>query len=227
LADLLGRPMIEHVWRRCLAVPGLDVICAATDSPEIFKAVEAFGGRALMTSARHASGTDRLAEAADLLGLADDDVVVNVQGDQPALDPLHPAQMVQALLDDPTLAAATVAVPFADPEEAADPNHVKAVFGRDGRALYFSRAPIPWPRDGQTITRYKHVGLYAYRAGFLRRFTTWPPGRLEEIEKLEQLRILEMGEAIQVVVVKGLSPEVDVPADLAKAAVALTARGLA
>jgi 3-deoxy-manno-octulosonate cytidylyltransferase (CMP-KDO synthetase) len=223
LAPVAGRPMIEWVWRRCGRISGLDAVYVATDSPEIARAVEGFGGLAVMTSAEHRSGSDRLAEAAGTLGLGDGDLVINVQGDQPALDPAHPSLLVEAMEADPALPMATLAVPFGDPGEIADPNHVKVVADLSGHALYFSRAPIPWPRDGGEGGRLKHVGLYAYRAGFLRLFVSWPPGRLETIESLEQLRVLERGHRIKVLVAEGISPEVDVPADVAKAEAALLA----
>ena len=220
LVPILGRPMIEHVYRRSLAVPGVDQALVATDSPEIERAVIEFGGRVVMTGTHHLSGSDRLAEAADRLGLADEDIVINIQGDQPAFDPEQPALLAQQLRDDPDLEMATLALPLTDPEEIRNPNHVKVAFSASHYALYFSRAPIPWPRDGEE-EYYKHIGIYAYRVGFLRRFVTLPEGRLERIERLEQLRALENGARIKVVLVSGLSPEVDVPADVRAAEEAL------
>jgi 3-deoxy-manno-octulosonate cytidylyltransferase (CMP-KDO synthetase) len=204
--------MIQRVHERASLVPGLAGVYVATDDERIERAVKSFGGEAVMTSPGCRSGTDRLHEAATALGLAEDDIVVNVQGDQPCLNPEHPGLLAQALLSGPA-PVATLAVPFADPAEIANPNHVKAVFDAQGRALYFSRSPIPFYRDGEGEL-FKHIGLYAYRAGFLRRFAQWPPGRLETAEKLEQLRILERGEAIQVAIGEGVSPEVDAPEDL-------------
>ncbi|MDR2368753.1 MAG: 3-deoxy-manno-octulosonate cytidylyltransferase [Deltaproteobacteria bacterium] len=221
LAIIGGKPMIRLVYERSLAIPGVDSVHVATDSEAIAGAVRAFGGRVIMTSGNHPSGTDRLAEAARALGLGAGDVVLNVQGDQPALNPGHPALLAGALAADPGLSMATLAVPMADPAEAMDPNHVKVVFGEDGMALYFSRAPIPWPRDGGPGAYFKHVGLYGYRAGFLAEFVGWPRGRLEALESLEQLRALERGVGIKVLLAAGLSPEVDVPADVAKAEAAL------
>lgn len=213
LTPILGRPMIEHVYRRALTIVGVDDVLVVTDSLEIERAVKEFGGRVLMTSSSHRSGSDRLAEASELLSLDAEDIVINVQGDQPAFDPDKPALLAQALKDDPHLAMATLAVPLTSQEEIHNPNHVKVVFNERGLALYFSRAPIPWPRDGEEAF-YKHIGIYAYRVGFLRRFVNLPEGRLERIERLEQLRALENGASIKVVVVSGLSPEVDVPSDV-------------
>lgn len=213
LTPLLGRPMIEHVYRRALTIEGLDEVWVATDSKEIEMAVANFGGRVLMTASHHPSGSDRLAESADILGLADEDIVINIQGDQPAFNPEHPALLARPLKDDPALEMATLALPLTAAEEIHNPNHVKVAFNGNGFALYFSRAPIPWPRDGEG-SYYKHIGIYAYRAGFLRRFVKLPEGRLERIERLEQLRALENGARIKVLLVDGLSPEVDAPEDV-------------
>jgi 3-deoxy-manno-octulosonate cytidylyltransferase (CMP-KDO synthetase) len=193
----------------------------ATAAQRIYEAVVAFGGEAIMTSPACPSGTDRLAEAANFLGLAEEDIVINAQGDQPCLNPAQAGLLAQALLAG-SAPVATLATPFADPAEIANPNHVKTVFDATGRALYFSRSPIPFYREGGG-EYYKHIGLYAYRVGFLRQFVTWPPSRLEMAEKLEQLRILERGLAIQVVIGEGLSPEVDAPEDLPIAEAALKA----
>jgi len=220
LVSILGRPMIEHVYRRSLTIPGVDEVLVATDSQEIQRTVTEFGGRVVLTGSHHLSGSDRLAEACDLLNLADEDIVLNIQGDQPAFDPDQPALLAQPLRDDPTLEMATLVLPLTNPEDIHNPNHVKVAFSRDHLALYFSRAPIPWPRDGEE-EYYKHIGIYAYRAGFLRRFVTLPEGRLERIERLEQLRALENGARIKVVIASGLSPEVDVPADVQAAEDAL------
>lgn len=221
LAPILGRPMIEHVYKRALAIPGCDEAWVATDSEAIMKAVTGFGGRAVMTAASCRSGSDRLAEAADRLGLDDGDIVINVQGDQPAFDPEGPALLIRALREDPGLPMATLALPLSDEGEIRSPNHVKVVFGATGLALYFSRAPIPYPRDDGGEFYFKHVGIYGYRAGFLRQFVRLPEGRLERLEKLEQLRALENGFAIKVIAASGLSPEVDVPGDVAAAEHAL------
>jgi 3-deoxy-manno-octulosonate cytidylyltransferase (CMP-KDO synthetase) len=217
LAPIAGQPMLQRVYERCQLIPGLAGVYVATDSQEIFTAVQKFGGEVLMTAASHRSGTDRLAEACLKLNLRAHDLVINVQGDQPLLDPAHPTLLIEALEEgDPNAQMATLAVPMHDPNEINDPNHVKVVIDQDFNALYFSRAPIPWPRDGIRGSYLKHVGLYAYRVDFLRRFVSWAPGILEETEKLEQLRVLEHGYRIRVVTGSGRSPEVDVPADIAK-----------
>ena len=220
LTPLLGRPMIEHVYRRALAIAGADEVIIATDSPEIQAAALKFDARVVMTGGGHASGSDRLAEAADLLGLAGEDVVLNVQGDQPAFDPGPAALLARELRADPALEMATLAVPLTDPEAIHNPNHVKVAFGADYFALYFSRAPIPFPRDGEG-KYHRHIGLYAYRAAFLRRFSALPEGRLERLERLEQLRALENGVRVKVLVTVGWSPEVDVPDDVRAAEAAL------
>ncbi|MDR2724817.1 MAG: 3-deoxy-manno-octulosonate cytidylyltransferase [Candidatus Adiutrix sp.] len=220
LALIRGRPMIEHVYRRALAIPEVDEVHIATDSPEVQKAALAFGGRVVLTSPEHLSGSDRLAEASDILGLADEDIILNIQGDQPAFDPDQPALLARALREDPGLEMATLAIALSNARDIHNPGHVKVAFGEDSFALYFSRAPIPWPRDGEG-EYYRHIGIYSYRAAFLRRFVTLPEGRLERIERLEQLRALENRARIKIIVVSGLSPEVDVPADLAAAEEAL------
>ena len=220
LAPILGRPMIEHVYRRSLAIPGVDDVLVATDHLEIQRAVLDFGGQVVMTGSHHLSGSDRLAEAADLIGLADEDIVVNVQGDQPAFDPEHAARLAHPLREDPGLDMSTLALPLSNTKEIHNPTPVTGAFNRDQLAVYFSRAPIPWPRDGEE-DYYRHVGLYAYRAGFLRRFVALPEGRLERIERLEQLRALENGARIKIIIATGLSPEVDTPADIQAAEEAL------
>ncbi|MFH1137785.1 MAG: 3-deoxy-manno-octulosonate cytidylyltransferase [Pseudomonadota bacterium] len=216
LALIAGRPMIQRVYERAKAARGVDRVVAATDNRAIYDLVIGFGGEAVMTSAAHPSGTDRLAEAADILGLPDEDIVVNVQGDQPAFDPRLASAVIAPLVDDPGLEMSTPVVRITDPREIEDPNHVKVVFGRDLSALYFSRAPIPWPREGDDSFYFKHIGIYGYRASFLRLFVRLAPGRLENLEKLEQLRTLEHGRRIRVVITDLDSPEVDAPADLAK-----------
>ncbi len=222
LALIAGRPMIELVYRRCLRSRLLEEVAVATDDPRIAACVAAFGGRAVMTSRRHRSGTDRIAEALAKLEhrRRKFEIVVNIQGDEPLVSPAAIDQLASAMICDPTVPMATLAARFGDRRELEDPNTVKIAVDRDGDALYFSRSVIPFARQpGKTdLGRYrKHIGLYAYRASFLRRFTSWPPGRLEGIEQLEQLRALERGARIRVVPTRHHSPAVDTPADLKRA----------
>ncbi|MDY6852367.1 MAG: 3-deoxy-manno-octulosonate cytidylyltransferase [Thermodesulfobacteriota bacterium] len=217
LALIAGRPMIRHVFERAGAADGVDRVIVATDDERIRDAVHAFGGEAIMTGKNHPSGTDRLAEAVERLGLSPEDIVVNVQGDQPAFDPKLVSDVVRPLVEDQGLEMSTPIIHTTDLHEINDPNHVKVVFDQDRLALYFSRAPIPWPREGDESYYFKHIGIYGYRVSFLRRFVTLPPGPLENLEKLEQLRALEHGFRIKVVLTDLDSPEVDTPEDVPKA----------
>ena len=216
LADIMGKPMIQHVYERAMRAEGIHKVVVATDDQRIFDTVTGFGGEAVMTRVDHPSGTDRLAEAIDLLGAEGQDIIINVQGDQPAFDPRQIDEVVAPLREDPDLDMSTPIIPTIDPLEIGNPNHVKVVFDENHYALYFSRAPIPWPREGDQSFYFKHIGIYGYRARFLRLFVTLPTGRLENIEKLEQLRALEQGFKIKVVISGLDSPEVDRPADLAR-----------
>jgi 3-deoxy-manno-octulosonate cytidylyltransferase (CMP-KDO synthetase) len=220
LALIAGKPMIRRVCERASLAVGLKGVWVATDSEEIRDCVLGFGGQAVMTAPAHPSGTDRVAEAARMLGVPDSDIVLNIQGDQPVLDPEHPRRLYEALEEDPECVASTVAIPSADPEGARSPNHVKAVFGADMRALYFSRSLMPFPREGP-LAWHRHIGIYAYRAGFLYAFPSLPRLPLERAESLEQLRILENGYRIKIVIAQGASPEVDVPEDIEAAERAL------
>ncbi len=216
LAPILGKPLIQRVYEQARLAPGLDAVYVATDDARIRDCVAAFGGHTVMTREDHRSGSDRLAEAAFLLGLAADDLVINIQGDQP-LFPLELIQQLAAVLRlDPTAAMATPARRVDDLELALNPNVVKVVFDQHHRALYFSRSPLPFWRDGQAPYFYKHIGIYAYRMDFLQKFVTLPLGRWEEAEKLEQLRALEHGFAIRIVETSGDTLEVDTPEDLRK-----------
>ncbi len=217
LALLRGRPMIQHVYERALKASCLDYVAVATDDQRIKACVEAFGGKALMTSPNHSCGTERLAEACDVLQLSKDDLVVNIQGDQPLLAPEVLEELVRPLLLDPSLPMATVAKPFESQEECLNPNRVKVVVNRQGRALYFSRAPIPFYRPpGKRPGYLRHIGIYAYRRAFLDIFVRLPRGKLEQAESLEQLRALEHGYAIAVSLTQYECPEVDTPEDLQK-----------
>jgi 3-deoxy-manno-octulosonate cytidylyltransferase (CMP-KDO synthetase) len=216
LLPIAGQAMIAHVARRALEAGAIEVVIA-TDDPRIADAVSELGVSVCMTSAAHASGTDRLAEVAALRGWSDDEIVVNLQGDEP-LAPPQAILAVAAALQDSAAPIATLAVALTDTEALFDPACVKLVRDANGHAMYFSRAPIPWHRDAFADNRVdlpgvqgegwlRHIGMYAYRVGALRRFAGLPPGRLERIEALEQLRALEAGWQIAV----ALSP-VPVPA---------------
>ncbi len=217
LADLCGKPMIQHVYERVLRSAAVTIAAVATDDTRIFDAVAAFGGRAVMTSALHRSGTDRIAEAVRKLDVpvADDAIVVNIQGDQPTFAPSQIDEVVGPLLADPGIPMSTLIYRIRREEEITHPNAVKVVCDRNGFALYFSRATIPYVRDrGLAADRYKHHGIYAYRRHFLETFTRLPEGRLEKLEALEQLRALEHGYRIRVVETPDDSVEVDTPQEL-------------
>lgn len=217
LALIMGKPMIQHVYERAKAVDLISQVAVATDDERIADCVRGFGGKVVMTSSRHVSGTDRLAEAATLIDINEQDVVVNIQGDQPLFDQAVVGQVAQPLLDDPALPMSTLIYRIVREEEINDPNHVKTVFDRNGMALYFSRASIPFQRNPEEVvapTYYKHLGFYAYRKGFLLTFVGLPEGEWERYEKLEQLRALEYGYRIKVVLTEHDSIEVDTPKDL-------------
>jgi 3-deoxy-manno-octulosonate cytidylyltransferase (CMP-KDO synthetase) len=229
LAPLKGIPVIRHVYENCRRSRHAAAIIVATDHPLIFDAVRSFGGTAVMTSPDHASGTDRIAEALQFLG-REYDIIVNVQGDEPLIRP----EMIDAaisILDDDTAAIGTLVRKIGITEEIFDPNVVKAVFDGHGYALYFSRAPIPYHRDvwksrgtsGETEQDtpgaashdcYKHIGIYSYRRDALLKLTSLAPSRLEQIEKLEQLRALENGMRIKVRETDFETFGVDTPEDL-------------
>lgn len=213
LAPIGGVPLVCMVREAALRAKRLDDVIVATDDRRVAEAVAARGGRAVLTSPAHQSGSDRIAEAAEGL---DCGIVVNVQGDEPLI-PAGPIDAaVEALLEDPGLNVVTLATPFADPAGADNPNAVKVALDLAGDALYFSRSRIPYARDaaGGRGAALKHIGLYAYRREFLLRFTGWGPTPLEKTEKLEQLRILEHGERIRVLVTGYDSVSVDTPEDL-------------
>jgi 3-deoxy-manno-octulosonate cytidylyltransferase (CMP-KDO synthetase) len=223
LADIGGVPMVVRV-ARAAAASGADRVAVAADSPEIVDACSTHGVEALLTRADHASGTDRLAEAVEHLGLADDALVVNVQGDEPLMPAAVVRRVAEALAERTDCAIATACHPLHDAAEFFSPNVVKVVTDANGRALYFSRAPIPWSRDAFASARdrlppglpaRRHVGLYAYRAGFLRRFPQLPPAALEQHESLEHVRALAHGFGIAVIELpEALPPGVDTPEDL-------------
>lgn len=223
LADIGGKPMVLRVLDQA-RLAGASSVWVATDQQEVFAAVKAAGADALMTRADHPSGTDRLAEVVGVLGWADDEIVVNVQGDEPQIDPALIAAVANALASDPDAAIATAAHPLESAAEFFNPNVVKVVCDANGRALYFSRAPIPWARDAFAAERsampadlpaMRHVGIYAYRVGFLRRYSSLDVSPLEQWEALEQLRALWHGYSIRVLTVYDAPPAgVDTPEDL-------------
>ena len=212
LADQSGQPLIQHVWEAARRARSLARVVVAVDDERVRRAVVGFGGEAVMTRVDHPNGTSRLHEAAQLLGLPDDAIVVNVQGDEPDVDPAVIDAAVGLLRASPA-PVATIASPFASGEDPANPNIVKVVLRRDGTALYFSRSLIPHSRQGATHREapLKHVGLYAYRAGFLRTYVALTPTPLEQTEMLEQLRIMEHGHAIAVAVRPVWSVGIDTP----------------
>lgn len=221
LLPIAGRPMIVHVCERALEA-GSEVYLA-TDNARIRDAVAALPVRTVMTRPDHASGTERIAEVADKLGWSDEDIVVNLQGDEPLMRPDLIRRLAEALAGQGKAGAATLAAPIRNPAEVFDPSAVKTVVDRNGYALYFSRAPIPWHRASfdrsevplpEDFPWLRHIGIYAYSAGFLRRYVAWPASPLEAVEALEQLRILWHGERIRVLTVDE-APEagVDTEAD--------------
>lgn len=227
LADLCGKPMIQWVVRRAGKADCVDSVHVATDDTRIRDAVEGFGGNVLMTSSKCRSGTDRVAEAAAQLKLAMSDVVVNIQGDQPMVDPRCLDALVRPFHEDPDVKMSTLAFAIVDPREISDPKDVKVVFDNRGDALYFSRSAIPRGRDtSRGYDTFKHLGVYAYTREFLECFRSLAPGRLEEIEKLEQLRAMEHGHRIRVIVTPYDSPEVDLPVDIQRIREKMLAMGL-
>lgn len=220
LADIGGKPMIQWVYEKALQ-SGAEQIIVATDDSRVATVVEGFGGKVCMTSASHESGTERLAEVVDLENISPDHIVVNVQGDEPLI-PSEIITQVAENLAQSSAPMATLGVAIENAEEAFNPNAVKVVTDNEGYALYFSRATIPWDRDqfsqdksslNQPLMR--HIGIYAYRAGFIKRYIEWKPTSLERIESLEQLRVLWYGEKIHVALAKQApAAGVDTPEDL-------------
>lgn len=220
LADINGKPMVVHVMERALE-SGAKRVIVATDHPDVVKAVEAAGGEVCLTRPDHQSGTERLAEVIELCQFADNEIIVNVQGDEPLIPPVIVRQVAENLANSEA-GMATLAVPIESAEEAFNPNAVKVVRDARGYAMYFSRAAIPWERERFAVSKdtigdtfLRHIGIYAYRAGFIRQYVKWEPSKLEHIELLEQLRVLWYGEKIHVDVAKAIpSVGVDTPEDL-------------
>jgi 3-deoxy-manno-octulosonate cytidylyltransferase (CMP-KDO synthetase) len=223
LALLAGRPLVQHVVEAALASRAFERVVVATDDDRIAEAVARFGGQVEHTDPAHRSGTDRVAELVARLGAATPEVVINVQGDEPLLDPEALRALVGAF-GDPGVQMATLVRPLQDRGERLSPHVVKVVLDRRGNALYFSRSDIPSAPEGIPVARFAHVGLYGYRPATLLRLAGLPPGTLEQAESLEQLRALENGISIRCVHTGHPSIGVDVPADLARAEAALAAR---
>ncbi|MEI8021445.1 MAG: 3-deoxy-manno-octulosonate cytidylyltransferase [Schlesneria sp.] len=225
-----GRPLIEYTWRSASRSKRLNHLIVAADSEEIAKTVKSFGGRCELTG-EHPSGTDRIAEIARRC-CPDGEIFVNIQGDEPEIDPANIDAVVQALINCPTAQMATLGTPMRSLDQVQASSCVKVVAGKDGRALYFSRSPIPFCRDRDPAevlaTEHPwmlHIGIYAYRREFLLELTQLPPSRLEQLEKLEQLRALEAGARIQVAIVEHHSVGIDTPEDYARFVARLKAEG--
>ncbi len=218
LADICGKPMIQQVYERVLKSDTVSYAAVATDDQRIFAAVKKFGGNVIMTSTKHRSGTDRIAEAISTIDdIEDTDIVVNIQGDQPIFEPLQIDEVAGPLLEDSSVNMSTLIYRIKREEEITHPNAVKVVFDRDKFAIYFSRATIPYVREsGSEVNYYKHHGIYAYRKSFLMTFTRLEEGYLERLEALEQLRAMEHGYKIKVVETSHDSVEVDTPEELEK-----------
>lgn len=209
---IAGKPLLQHVWQRCRRAPGIEAVIIATDDERISHAAESWGATVEMTSSTHQSGTDRVAEVAARRRKFS--FFINVQGDEPLVDPRLIGRLVSTLKKHRNIDMITAAHPFGDPSEAASPHQVKVVIARDGRALYFSRSPIPFQRDGATPVRIlRHQGIYGFRREVLLQFVKWKTSPLERAESLEQLRALENGVSVHVLVTKHGSPGVDTPAD--------------
>ena len=210
LHDIAGKPMIQHVWERCQASERLEAVLIATDDDRIAQAATAFGAQVKMTSDTHLSGTDRIAET-----IADEDQfshVINIQGDEPLINTELIDRIATTLIDNPSIPMITAALPMENHLDLANPNIVKTVISVDGKALYFSRSVIPYQdSESPATTCYRHKGIYGYTREFLLKFVRWQPSPLELTEKLEQLRALENGISIHVIITDDDSPGVDTP----------------
>lgn len=214
LKDIAGKPMVCRVYDRASQAKTLSGVLVATDDERILQAVEAHGGRAMMTAKDHPTGTDRLAEVA--AAHPDVDLIINVQGDEPLIEPSLIDELGRSFENDDGLQMATVATPIADEAEQKNPNNVKVVMDKNGYALYFSRSLVPYPRNDAGTPVYKHIGIYAYRRDFLLEYAKMEPTPLERAESLEQLRALENGYKIKCIVTNTRFVGVDTPEDLAK-----------
>jgi len=224
LVDIAGKPLVCRVLERAQLATKLDDVVVATDDERIVEAVKAHGGAAVMTRSDHPSGSDRIAEAAEKLGA---DIVINIQGDEPLIDPELIDALADVMIEEPTWDMATAASPIESDEDVQDPGIVKVVWGAEQRALYFSRAPIPYDRDSSgevgDVLYWRHIGIYAYQFAFLKRMVSEPQCLLERVEKLEQLRALHIGARMKVLQTRDAGPGVDTPKDVARAEAALLA----
>ena len=214
LADILGKPMFWHVFQRASRCPELVKTVLATDDRRIYSAAEKFDIPVVMTLSEHPSGTDRVMEAAEILDVPEDAVVINIQGDEPAIEPKMLTELIEPFAD-PEILVTTMAKKICV-EDAENPDQVKVVFGENNKALYFSRSIIPYSRHNEKHEIYGHIGLYAFRMKILKRFVSMPAGKLENIEKLEQLRLLENNIPIHIVLTTYQSIGVDRPEDIKK-----------
>ncbi len=213
LLEISGKPLIQHVYERAKEIDFFDDVVVATDHRKVKDIINSVGGKAILTSKDHPSGTDRLAEAARILGLASSVIVFNIQGDQPLVSKDIVKRIIDLIVSDPSIQMATAACPLKK-EDINNPNRVKVVLDLKSRALYFSRSPIPYDRDGGGVFNcLRHLGLYVYRNEFLQKFVSLSQGKLERLEKLEQLRALEHGYKIGVAVVDDAPLDVDTKED--------------
>ncbi|MCP4672786.1 MAG: 3-deoxy-manno-octulosonate cytidylyltransferase [Desulfobacula sp.] len=215
LALIDGKPMIQRVYEQAVKSKSITMTVVATDDQKIFDLVKTFKGHVVMTSSDLRSGTDRVAQAADILGLESEEIVVNIQGDQPVFNSKVLDELVLPFEKDKKIRMTTLACKIEDKEHIIDPKHVKVIFDRNNFAIYFSRAQIPFSRDKDTLVDYyKHLGFYAYKKSFLKKIANLKSGEYENIEKLEQLRVLEAGHRIKVSITKDDAPGVDIPGDI-------------
>jgi 3-deoxy-D-manno-octulosonate cytidylyltransferase len=219
LADILGKPMVQHVYERAMQVPQVHTVLVATDDERVADAVRAFGGRCMLTSSYHPSGTDRLTE---VMAQAEADLYINLQCDEPLVRPGDIAKLAAGMWQESTVQVGTLCHPL-PPEEVTNPNTVKVVLATNGEALYFSRAPIPYPRQGGVARYFKHIGVYAYRREVLEVYASLPQPMIEQAEKLEQLRLLAAGIRIRVFEISPCGPGVDTPECLERVRVLMAA----
>lgn len=224
LADIAGKPMIQHVYEQAKKSKA-DHVIIATDDDRVIVAAKLFEGKVCLTAASHQSGTERISEVIDQLNISDEDIIINIQGDEPFIPPAIINQVIDRLTTEQIAKVATLCEPIYSIDEVFNPNINKVIIDKKGYAIYFSRAPIPYYRDGFSNKKmpadfnyYRHVGIYGYRAGFVKQYSQWEPSPIEKIENLEQLRILYYGEKIAVdIAIEKSGIGIDTPEDLALA----------